>query len=63
MYQYSQLKSKYAGKIADKACGSKSKKYCEVKTYAERSEAKKFKFKKINILFILIITVKFFPCV
>ena len=35
-----------------------------MKTYAEQSEAKKFlKFKKINKLFILIITVKYFPCV
>ena len=25
MHQYSQLKSKYTGKIADKACGSKSR--------------------------------------
>ena len=32
-----------------------------MKTYAERSEAKNLKFKKINILFILIITVKYFP--
>ena len=39
MHQYSQLKSKYTGKIADKACGSKSRKYFEVKTHAEQSEA------------------------
>ena len=47
MHKYSQLKSKYTGKIVDEACGSKSRSYFEVKTYAKRNEAKKFlKFKK-----------------
>ena len=41
MHQYSEIKSKYIGKITEKARGSKSR-YFEVKTYAERSKAKKF---------------------
>ena len=43
MHQYSQQKSKYTGRITDKACGSKSRQYFKVKTYAEQSEAKKFR--------------------
>ena len=31
MHSYSQLKSKYTGRIADKACGSKSKKILKSK--------------------------------
>ena len=42
MHQSSQLKSKYTDKLADKAHGSKSRQYFEMKTYAEQSEAKKF---------------------
>ena len=47
MHQYSEIKSKHKSKIAEKAYGSKSRSYFEVKTYAKQSEAKKkLKFKK-----------------
>ena len=42
MHQYGQLKSKHTGEIADKASGSKSRQYFEVKTYASEARLKKF---------------------
>ena len=62
MYEYTEIESKYTGKIGGtQHVGTNVHNTLTHLNYAERSEAKKFlNLKKRNILFMLIITVQIF---